>query len=102
MKIQSAVGLIPLLAVEVLDPDRAETIAGLHRRMEWYLKHRPNSPCLISDWKVCGTEDRKLLSLLRGHRMKGAAAADARRDAVSFRPGRALAFKISRAASLSL
>jgi hypothetical protein len=34
------------------------------------LKYRPQLAGLISDWKVCGTEDRKLLSLLRGHRMK--------------------------------
>jgi hypothetical protein len=70
MKIQSAVGLIPLLAVEVLDPDVLAQLPAFTSRMEWYLKHRANLSCLISDWKVCGTEDRKLLSLLRGHRMK--------------------------------
>jgi hypothetical protein len=70
MKIQSAVGLIPLLAVEVLDPDMITKLPEFAARMEWYLQHRPQLAGLISDWKICGTGDRKLLSLLRGHRMK--------------------------------
>ena len=70
MKIQSVVGLIPLLAVEVLNPDVMAKLPGFTARMEWYLKHRPQLAGLISDWNVCGTGDRKLLSLLRGHRMK--------------------------------
>ena len=70
VKIQSAVGLIPLLAVEVLDPDILQQLPGFVERMEWYLKHRPQLAALISNWKISGTEDRKLLSLLRGHRMK--------------------------------
>ncbi len=70
MKIQSAVGLIPLLAVEVLDSNVLAKLPEFAGRMEWYLKHRPQLASLISNWKVCGSADRKLLSLLRGHRMK--------------------------------
>ena len=70
MKIQSAVGLIPLLAVEVLEPEIMKQLPEFSARMEWYLQHRPQLAGLISDWKACGTGDRKLLSLLRGHRMK--------------------------------
>jgi hypothetical protein len=68
MKIQSVVGLLPLLAVEVLDSRVLATLPEFVSRMEWYLKHRPKLAALISDWRVSGTEDRKLLSLLRGHR----------------------------------
>jgi hypothetical protein len=70
MKIQSAVGLIPMLAVEVLDPGVLNQLPQFTARMEWYLQHRPQLADLISDWNVCGVGDRKLLSLLRGHRMK--------------------------------
>jgi hypothetical protein len=70
LKIHSAVGLIPLLAVEVLNPDVLTRLPDFSARMEWYLQHRPELAGLISDWKLCGTGDRKLLSLLRGHRMK--------------------------------
>ncbi len=70
MKIQSAVGLIPLLAVETLEPDMLKQLPEFSARMEWYLKHRPQLAALISDWKIPGAGDRRLLSLLRGHRMK--------------------------------
>ncbi len=70
MKIQSVVGLIPLLVVEVLEPDVMKKLPDFAARMEWYLQHRPQLAGLISDWKICGSGDRKLLSLLRGHRMK--------------------------------
>lgn len=70
MRIQSAVGLIPLLAVETLEPEVLNQLPEFSARMEWYLKHRPQLAALISNWQVCGVGDRRLLSLLRGHRMK--------------------------------
>ena len=70
VKIQSVVGLLPLLAVEVLESDVFQKLPGFAARMNWHLKHRPDLAALISDWQVCGCGDRKLLSLLRGHRMK--------------------------------
>ena len=70
VKIQSLVGLLPLLVVEVLEPDLLKQLPDFTDRMEWYLKHRPELASLISNWNVCGVGDRKLLSLLRGHRVK--------------------------------
>jgi hypothetical protein len=70
LKIQSAVGLIPLLAVETLEPDTLNQLPEFSARMEWYLEHRPQLAALISNWKIPGIGDRRLLSLLRGHRMK--------------------------------
>jgi hypothetical protein len=70
LKIQSVVGLIPMLAVEVLDSGVFDRLPEFTSRMDWLLKHRPELAALISNWTVAGTEDRKLLSLLRGHRLK--------------------------------
>jgi hypothetical protein len=70
MKIQSAVGLIPLLAVEVLDPEVLKDLPQFTARLEWFLQHRSQNACLISNWTISGVGDRRLLSLLRGHRMK--------------------------------
>ena len=70
MKIQSIVGLIPLLAVEVLEPETMTQLPDFVARMEWYLAYRPKLAALISNWKISGVGDRRLLSLLRGHRMK--------------------------------
>jgi len=38
--------------------------------MNWVLENRPHLACLVSRWTEGGVGDRKLLSLLRGHRMK--------------------------------
>jgi hypothetical protein len=70
MKVRSMVGLIPLFAVEVLDPDALKKLPDFNARLQWYLKHRPDLARLVSRWQDCGEGERHLLSLLRGHRMK--------------------------------
>jgi hypothetical protein len=70
LKILSMVGLIPLFAVETLEPELLEQLPGFAGRLEWLLKNRPDLASLVSRWKDCGEGERHLLSLLRGHRMK--------------------------------
>src|SRR5262245_33530743 len=70
LKIRSMVGLIPLFAVETLEPELLEKLPGFRGRLEWFLKHRPELAQLVSRWQEPGRGERRLLSLLRGHRMK--------------------------------
>lgn len=70
LKVRSLVGLIPLFAVETLEPAQMRQVPAFAARMDWYLNHRPELAKLVSRWHECGDCDRKLLSLLRGHRMK--------------------------------
>jgi hypothetical protein len=70
MKVRSMVGLIPLFAVEVLDEEIFSTMPDFNKRCEWFLKNRPDLANLISRWGEKGKNERHLLSLLRGHRMK--------------------------------
>src|SRR5213075_2078409 len=70
LKIRSMVGLIPLFAVEVLNPDLLEKLPDFKRRVEWLLKNRPDLAILISSWNHPGKGESRLLSTLRGHRMK--------------------------------
>jgi hypothetical protein len=70
LKIRSMVGLIPLYAVETLEPELLELLPGFAGRLEWMLTHRPDLAKLVSRWKDRGVGERHLLSLLRGHRMK--------------------------------
>jgi len=70
LRIRSMVGLIPLFAVETLEPELLERLPGFRKRMEWYLAHRPDLANLVSSWQSPGRGERRLLSLLRGHRMK--------------------------------
>ena len=70
LRVRSIVGLIPLFAVETLEPELLEKVPYFKSRLEWLLTHRSDLADLISRWHVMGTGDRRLLSLLRGHRMK--------------------------------
>ncbi|HMJ92353.1 MAG TPA: hypothetical protein VK530_21200, partial [Candidatus Acidoferrum sp.] len=70
LKVRSLVGLIPLFAVETLEPELLEKLPGFHTRLKWFLNYRPDLAKLVSHWEECGVGQRHLLSLLRGHRMK--------------------------------
>jgi hypothetical protein len=70
LRIRSMVGLIPLFAVETIDPELLGKFPGFQKRLEWYLAHRPDLARLVSHWQSPGQGERRLLSLLRGHRMK--------------------------------
>ena len=70
LKVRSMVGLIPLFAVETLEPDLLDKVPAFKRRLEWLLGNRPDLATLVSHWEVDGRGHRRLLSLLRGHRMK--------------------------------
>ena len=71
LKVRSMVGLIPLFAVETLEPETAGEAAGLHARgWNGSSSYRPDLAALVSRWDEPGRGERRLLSLLRGHRMK--------------------------------
>ena len=70
LRLRSMVGLIPLCAVETLEPDLLEKVPEFRQRLEWYLNYRPGLARLVSRWQEPGRGERRLLSLLRGHRMK--------------------------------
>ena len=70
LRVRSMVGLIPLFAVETLEPELLAKVPEFHRRLEWFLEYRPDLAALVSHWNEPGRGHRRLLSLLRGHRMK--------------------------------
>jgi hypothetical protein len=70
LKVRSMVGLIPLFAVEVLEPELLAELPEFARRLQWFLNYRPDLAKLVSHWQTEGAGHRRLLSLLRGHRMK--------------------------------
>jgi hypothetical protein len=70
LKVRSMVGLIPLFAVETLEPGFLEKVPEFKERLEWFLNYRPDLAGLVSRWQEPGIGERRLLSLLRGHRMK--------------------------------
>jgi Glycosyl hydrolase family 63 C-terminal domain len=70
LKLRSMVGLIPLFAVTTIEPALLEKLPEFKRRLEWFLEHRPDLAKLVSHWQEAGMGQRRLLAILRGHRMK--------------------------------
>src|SRR5205085_2750172 len=70
LKVRSVVGLLPLLAVDVIQPQLIDALPGFKRRLEWYLANRPDLCGLISRWHEPGAGERRLIAITRGHRMK--------------------------------
>jgi hypothetical protein len=70
LKIRSMVGLTPLYAVEVIDDHIMQALPEFAKRLSWLLEKRPDLAALVSRWHEKGSEEKHLLSLLRGHRVK--------------------------------
>ncbi|HXD11185.1 MAG TPA: hypothetical protein VN653_14055, partial [Anaerolineales bacterium] len=70
LKLRSMVGLIPLFAVTTIEPALLNKVSGFKQRLEWFLQHRPDLARLVSHWQEAGMGQRRLLAILRGHRMK--------------------------------
>src|SRR6266540_2326697 len=70
LKVRSLVGLMPLLAVETLEPDLLDKLPTFRRRMRWFLANRPELASLVASWDDPGMGETRLLALVHGHRMK--------------------------------
>lgn len=70
LKVRSMVGLIPLCAVETLEPELLDRVPSFKARLEWFLAYRPDLAALVAQWDVPGRGKRRLLSLLCHTRLK--------------------------------
>jgi len=70
MRVRSIVGLIPLIAAEVLDENDITNNPIFSNRMKWFAENRPDLAGLVSRWGETKTPGKHLVSLLRGYRMK--------------------------------
>jgi hypothetical protein len=53
-----------------LEPELLQELPEFARRLKWFLNYKPELAALVSSWETPGMGERRLLSLLRGHRMK--------------------------------
>ena len=70
LKVRSAVGLIPLFAVETLEPIVLERLPDFAARVAWFQKHRPDLCANISSLDEEGVGQRRLLSLVNPDRLR--------------------------------
>src|SRR5712675_3711314 len=70
LKIRSMVGLIPLFAVETLEPEIVERLPGFKRRMQWFIDNHPDMPKHIETTQRSARGVRRLLSLVSRRQLK--------------------------------
>jgi hypothetical protein len=63
MKIRSMVGLIPLFAVETLEPEVLDKFPDFKRRLEWFIDNRPDLAVNVACMRTAGVGERRLLSI---------------------------------------
>ncbi|OGL14930.1 MAG: glucosidase [Candidatus Rokubacteria bacterium RIFCSPLOWO2_12_FULL_71_22] len=64
LKVRSMVGLIPLFAVETLEPDIVEKLPGFKRRMQWFIDNHPRLREHVEMASKPGMGTRRLLSIV--------------------------------------
>jgi len=70
LRVRSMVGLIPLFAIETLEPALLEKLPGFRRRLEWFLQHRPDLTGNVASVRKPGMGERRLLSIVNLDRLR--------------------------------
>ena len=73
LKVRSMVGLIPLFAVETLEPEMLDRLPGFKRRLDWFVEHRHDLTDNVACMRTPGT--RRAAAALGRHRRAAAARA---------------------------
>lgn len=69
LRVRSLVGLVPMLAVEVIDAALLEKMPLFARRLDWFLRYRPKLSSLVSRWNRPGADNTRLLAITRAFRL---------------------------------
>src|SRR5262249_9595371 len=70
MKVRSMVGLIPLFAVETLEPGIMERLPGFRRRLEWFIDNRPDLTDNVACMRTTGMGEKRLLSIVSADQLQ--------------------------------
>ncbi len=70
MKVRSMVGLIPLFAVETLEPETLEKLLGFRGRLEWFIENRPDLRLNVACMRTRGMGERRLLSIVNQEKLR--------------------------------
>jgi hypothetical protein len=66
LRVRSLVGLIPLLAVQTIEPEMLVALPGFASRLHWFVEHRPDLVEDVASMRAPGQEQRRLLAVLDG------------------------------------
>ena len=63
LKVRSLVGLIPLLGVNVIEPETIKNLPGFKKRLEWFINNRPDLKKNVACMETEGMGAKRLLAL---------------------------------------
>lgn len=63
LKVRSMVGLIPLFAVTILEPETLNQLPGFKERLEWFINNRPKLKKNVACMETKGVGARRMLAL---------------------------------------
>ena len=69
VKVRSMVGLIPLFAVETLEPGLSAKFPAFEKRMRWFIANRPELAEYVASIDVKGQGERRVLAILERDRL---------------------------------
>jgi hypothetical protein len=69
LKVRSMVGLIPLFAVETIEPEIIAALPGFRRRMQWFIDNRPEFRSHVAEKRREDGKVRRLLSIVSCERL---------------------------------
>jgi hypothetical protein len=70
LKVRSMVGLIPLFAVETLEPKICNKLEGFKRRLEWFVENRKDLTHNVACMNTPGEGERRLLSIVDSDQLR--------------------------------
>jgi hypothetical protein len=70
LKVRSMVGLIPLYAIETLGPQTLERLPNFKRRLEWFIRNRPDLRRNVACMESAGMGAHRLLAIVSGDKLK--------------------------------
>jgi hypothetical protein len=69
LKVRSLVGLVPILAVAILEPETLDQMEVFSRRMRWFTQQRPHLSGNMASIEIEGVGHRHMVSLLTKERL---------------------------------
>ena len=70
LKVRSVVGILPLFAVETIDPKMWDALPNFKERVEWFMQHRSDLTNNVTCMEMKGQEERRLLSIVDRDKLK--------------------------------
>jgi len=70
LKVRSMVGLVPLFAVQTLEPELLDRLPGFKRRLEWFVENRPDLTENAACMETPGMRERRLLSIVDEQKLR--------------------------------